>query len=331
MLTECLKDLALLAAGAVLLYYGAEFLVKGGVRVAECLGVSPLVIGLTLVAAATSAPEAVVSIDAAIRGEGGISIGNVVGSNICNIALILGLCALITPLAVDRSILRTDAPVMAGATVLFLALYHLENGVSRPAAALFFILFLAYEYWTVVREKRKTRAADGPPAENPSPEAGQAAGKHAASILFLAFLTALAGLAVLVAGAKIFLSGAIGTAELAGLSKTVIGLTIVAIGTSLPELATSVVAAIRGKADIAIGNIVGSNIFNILLILGVAPMFRPVRDAGITGTDSAALLLSTFLLIPFLRTGYRLSRGEGAVLLLLYIAYLAKLAGTAVL
>lgn len=330
MLMECLKDLALLTAGAVLLYYGAEFLVKGGVRIAETLGVSPLVIGLTLIAAATSAPEAVVSINAALQGEGGISIGNVIGSNICNIALILGLCSLISPLTVDRDLLRSDVPVMAGATVLFLTVYFCGNGISRPAAAFFFILFLLYEYWTVSREKRKVRAGGSLPDGTPAPAAAST-NRTGASVLILALLTALFGLAVLVAGSKIFLLGAIGTAEIAGLSKTVIGLTIVAVGTSLPELATSVVAAIRGKADIATGNIVGSNIFNILLILGVAPMFRPVRNAGITAIDGAALLLCTFLLIPFMITGLRISRGEGAVLLLLYSGYLASLVCTAAL
>ena len=308
-----------LAIGSAALYYGAEWLVGGGSKTAKKLGISPLIIGLTLVAYGTSAPELVVSVDSALAGQGGISIGNVVGSNICNIALILGLCAIITPLTVNRAMLKSDVPVMALTAVAFCLIYWWQDGIGRLGGAILFAGFVLYNAKVIIGAKKE--AALNHSVETAPEEDGDKAEKP----LYLYLLLAVLGLVVLVLGSKAFLKGAIEIAKLTGLSETVIGLTIVAVGTSLPELATSVVAAIKGERDIAIGNVVGSNIFNILLIMGVAPLITPLTGANIQPMDLIALLATTFLLIPFMITGFRLNRVEGAVLLAMYGAYTAWL------
>ena len=308
-----------LAIGSAALYYGAEWLVGGGSKTAKKLGISPLIIGLTLVAYGTSAPELVVSVDSALAGQGGISIGNVVGSNICNIALILGLCAVITPLTVNRAMLKSDVPVMALTAVAFCLIYWWQDGINRIGGAILFAGFVLYNAKVIIGAKKE--AALNHSVETAPEEDGDKAEKP----LYLYLLLAVLGLVVLVLGSKAFLKGAIEIAKLTGLSETVIGLTIVAVGTSLPELATSVVAAIKGERDIAIGNVVGSNIFNILLIMGVAPLITPLTGANIQPMDLIALLATTFLLIPFMITGFRLNRVEGAVLLAMYGAYTAWL------
>ena len=308
-----------LAIGSAALYYGAEWLVGGGSKTAKKLGISPLIIGLTLVAYGTSAPELVVSVDSALAGQGGISIGNVVGSNICNIALILGLCAVITPLTVNRAMLKSDVPVMALTAVAFCLIYWWQDGINRLGGAILFAGFVLYNAKVIIGAKKEAalnRSVETAPEED---------GDKAEKPLYLYLLLAALGLVVLVLGSKAFLKGAIEIAKLTGLSETVIGLTIVAVGTSLPELATSVVAAIKGERDIAIGNVVGSNIFNILLIMGVAPLITPLTGANIQPMDLIALLATTFLLIPFMITGFRLNRVEGAVLLAMYGAYTAWL------
>lgn len=307
-----------LAIGSAALYYGAEWLVGGGSKTAKKLGISPLIIGLTLVAYGTSAPELVVSVDAALAGEGGISIGNVVGSNICNIALILGLCAVITPLTVNRAMLKSDVPVMAATAVAFCLIYWWQDGIGRIGGLILFAGFVLYNIKVIISAKKEAAA-------NSLNESAEEDGEKAEKPLYLYLLLAVFGLVVLVLGSKAFLKGAIEIAKLTGLSNTVIGLTIVAVGTSLPELATSVVAAIKGERDIAIGNVVGSNIFNILLIMGVAPLIAPLTGANIQFWDLAALLATTFLLIPFMITGFRLNRAEGVILLAMYGAYTAWL------
>ena len=308
-----------LAIGSAALYYGAEWLVGGGSKTAKKLGISPLIIGLTLVAYGTSAPELVVSVDSALAGQGGISIGNVVGSNICNIALILGLCAVITPLTVNRAMLKSDVPVMALTAIAFCLIYWWQDGIGRLGGAILFAGFVLYNAKVIIGAKKE--AALNHSVETAPEEDGDKAEKP----LYLYLLLAALGLVVLVLGSKAFLKGAVEIAKLTGLSETVIGLTIVAVGTSLPELATSVVAAIKGERDIAIGNVVGSNIFNILLIMGVAPLITPLTGANIQPMDLIALLATTFLLIPFMITGFRLNRVEGAVLLAMYGAYTAWL------
>ena len=308
-----------LAIGSAALYYGAEWLVGGGSKTAKKLGISPLIIGLTLVAYGTSAPELVVSVDAALLGQGGISIGNVVGSNICNIALILGLCAVITPLTVNRAMLKSDVPVMALTAVVFCLIYWWQDGIGRLGGAILFAGFVLYNAKVIIGAKKEATLNNS--IETVTDEDGNKAEKP----LYLYLLLAVLGLVVLVLGSKAFLRGAIEIAKLTGLSETVIGLTIVAVGTSLPELATSVVAAIKGERDIAIGNVVGSNIFNILLIMGVAPLIAPLTGANIQFWDLVALLATTFILIPFMITGFRLNRAEGVILLAMYGAYTAWL------
>ena len=308
-----------LAGGTAFLYYGADFLVKGGVSIATRFGVSALVIGLTLVAFATSAPELVVSVQAALAGSSDISIGNVIGSNICNIALILGLSAVIAPLSVHSKVLRFDLPVMTAVTLAMAAIGLLLGGFNRLTGAVFFAGLLAYIAWNIRLEKR-----DGSgDAETEIREEVENSRKYP---LWLAAAFVIGGAAALVLGGKFIVDGAVGLGRMAHLSEAVIGLTIVAVGTSLPELATSRGAAARGEQDIAVGNVVGSNLFNMLGIMGIAPMIRRVSAAGITPVDWGMLLVSTLLLVPFMHTGRKVVRREGAVLLALYCAYIAFLA-----
>ena len=292
---------------------------KGGVSIATRFGVSALVIGLTLVAFATSAPELVVSVQAALAGSSDISIGNVIGSNICNIALILGLSAVIAPLSVHSKVLRFDLPVMTAVTLAMAAIGLLLGGFNRLTGTVFFAGLLAYIAWNIRLEKR-----DGSgDAETEIREEVENSRKYP---LWLAAAFVIGGAAALVLGGKFIVDGAVGLGRMAHLSEAVIGLTIVAVGTSLPELATSLVAAARGEQDIAVGNVVGSNLFNMLGIMGIAPMIRPVSAAGITPVDWGMLLVSTLLLVPFMHTGRKVVRREGAVLLALYCAYIAFLA-----
>ena len=222
-----LISLLWLAIGSAALYYGAEWLVGGGSKTAKKLGISPLIIGLTLVAYGTSAPELVVSVDAALSGEGGISIGNVVGSNICNIALILGLCAVITPLTVNRAMLKSDVPVMAVTAVAFCLIYWWQDGIGRIGGLILFAGFVLYNIKVIISAKKEAAA-------NSLNESAEEDGEKAEKPLYLYLLLAVFGLVVLVLGSKAFLKGAIEIAKLTGLSNTVIGLTIVAVGTSLP-------------------------------------------------------------------------------------------------
>ncbi len=302
--------------GLLLLYYGAEFLVKGGVNLATRMKISPLVIGLTLVAFATSAPELVVSVDSALKGMGNISIGNVVGSNICNITLILGLCAVITPLRVNRKLFRLDVPVLILSCLVFALFCFFGQGINRWQGGVFFLSIIAYTFWSVWKakqiEKRNLKIAH---------DAEEKLGAEREFPVTLALLLVAAGLAGLIGGAKLFVGCAIYLAKALSVSDAVIGLTIVAVGTSLPELATSVVAAIKGEKDIAIGNVVGSNIFNILAIMGVAPLFRPLHAPGISLVDLGLMVFCTLVLYPIMKTGYKISRTEGIFLLAVYLAY----------
>ena len=295
--------------GLGLLYYGADYLVKGGASIALKLKVSPLVIGLTLVAYGTSAPELVVSVDAALKGLGDVSIGNVVGSNICNIALILGLCATITPLRVNPELLKKDIWIMIGSCAILLGFFALNGGVNRWEAALLLAGSLTYTLWSFhsSRKAEKTTPVEEMPETRYS--------------VWFSLLMVMGGLAALVGGAKLFVNAAIVIAHSCGVSEAVIGLTVVAVGTSLPELATSVVAAVKKEQDIAIGNVVGSNIFNILAILGVAPLISPIQTQGISYVDMFLMLGVTVLLYPFMKSGMKISRKEGIAFLVIYILY----------
>ena len=295
--------------GLGLLYYGADYLVKGGADIALKLKVSPLVIGLTLVAYGTSAPEFVVSVDAAVKGLGDVSFGNIVGSNICNIALILGVCAVITPLQVNPKLLKFDIGIMIASAAILVGVYVLNSGVNRWEALIFLAGCIAYTFWNFYSSRKEEATT----AEEDVPKA-----KYG---IFLSIIMVAGGLAALVGGAKLFVNSAVAMAQWCGVSEAVIGLTVVAVGTSLPELATSVVAAIKKEQDIAIGNVVGSNIFNILGILGVAPLISPIKTQGISYVDMIMMLFVSILLYPLMKSGMKISRKEGCVFLGIYIIY----------
>lgn len=307
--------------GIALLYYGAEYLIKGGVSIALKMQVSTLVIGLTLVAFGTSMPEFVVSADAAIKGAqgvagaGDISIGNVVGSNICNIALILGLCAVIRPLPVNKQFLKNEVWWMLGSAILLAVFHYFFQGLSRWAGAIFLLGIIAFTCLSY-RSGRKLEMQKS--QEEKAAEIQENAGKMLP--VGLSLVLVIGGLLALVGGGKLFVNSAVLIAQLMGISEAVIGLTIVAVGTSMPELATSVVAAIKGENDIAIANVVGSNIFNILAILGVAPLIAPIKSAGISMIDMYTMLGISILLIAFMKP-LKINRWMGAIFLVIYTAY----------
>jgi cation:H+ antiporter len=268
-------DIAQLGGGLLLLYFGAEWLVAGAAGLAWSFGVRPLIIGLTIVAYGTSSPELVVGISASLRDQGAIALGNVIGSNIANVGLILAIAALIRAPRVDRQILARELPVLAVATLL-VPLLLLDGTVSMIEAVTLLGLAVGYSAWMIKTSRRGTVAEAGEIAEDAAAAVGLRPPRRRA---VLAGLTAL-GLAMLVGGGHLLVAGAVGIAREIGMSDHLIGLTIVAVGTSLPELATSVVAAMRGHGDLAVGNVVGSNIFNVFLILGAS---------GVAGRISARL------------------------------------------
>lgn len=296
--------------GLVLLYYGADGLVRGSVAVATKMKIPPLVIGLTLVAFGTSAPELVVSIGASLNGHGDVSIGNVVGSNICNIALILGVCAMITPLNVNPKLFKLDVPLMLLSSIVLGVFCYFTGGVNRWESLVFLTGIILYTSWSLFASKR-----DG---EQPQETDENAGGDMR---LPLALLLAIAGLFCLICGGKLLVNSAVSIAKVFDVPEAVIGLTVVAIGTSMPELATSIVAALKGEKDIAIGNVVGSNIFNILAILGVAPLFAPIYAPGISWVDMGLMIFVSLILYPIMKTGSVISRKEGVFLFLLYTVY----------
>lgn len=308
-------DLLFVLVGVLLLTGGGEALIRGSLAAAQRLGVSPLLCGLLIVGFGTSAPELVVSIDAALSARPDIAIGNVVGSNISNILLILGLCAVITPLAVRPLVLRRDAITVVAASLLFLVLVGGE-ALARYDAALFLLALAAYLTWAYRTERS---------GETPSAGLHIAEGQEVTSLPKTALWITMAvvlGLALLVSGSQVLLMGAVGLAESFDVSEAVIGLTLVAVGTSLPELSISVIAAFRRHADVAIGNILGSNIFNLLGILGVSALLQPLPvHERILRFDQWVMLGTSLILLFFLYTGNRLSRLEGGLLLLGYGLY----------
>lgn len=302
----------LLAVSLIILYFGAEWLVGGASSFAARLGISPLIIGLTIVSMGTSAPELVVSIKAAMQGQSALSVGNVVGSNLFNIVLILGISALVFPLKVKRQLLKFDVPVMVLVTALFLILF-LDGRFSVYESLLFIILFIGYISFLFVkslknREQSETEGSESLIRKN----------KHwIIDILMIGI-----GLAGLIYGSGMLVDNAVIIAMNLGMSEAIIGLTIVAAGTSMPELATSVVAALRRQSDIAIGNVVGSNIFNLLLILGVAGFVFPIQTPDINILDNLFMLGMSILLWIFMKLGSKINRWQGALFLLLYAGYL---------
>jgi cation:H+ antiporter len=306
-----------LLLGVGLLTCGGEALIRGSLAAAKRLGVTPLLSGLVIVGFGTSAPELVVSVNAAIEGQPDIAVGNVVGSNIGNILLILGVCAVITPLAVKPLVLRRDAATAVAASMLFLVLVLAgDSALGRVDASIFLVSLAAYLVWAYRSEL--FHAA-------PSGELHQAEAEELSAAPKSALWTVIAvviGLLLLIGGSQVLLLGAIGIAEHFDVPEAVIGLTLVAVGTSLPELSISVVAAIRRHADVAVGNVLGSNIFNLLGILGVSSLLQPLPvHARILHFDQWVMLGASLLLFLFLYTGRRLSRFEGGILLVGYGLY----------
>ncbi len=308
--------LAQILIGIVLLAIGGEALVRGAVALARRLNFSPLFIGITLVGFGSSMPEFITSLRAASIGAPGITIGNVVGSNISNILLIAGLAAIIMPISINPAAFRRDAPALVAAT-LVAAIVVLVGELGRPAGVLMVALLLAYLYATYLSERRaQTDAARLHIAE------AEALGlPRPAALTFQLGLTAI-GFAALLGGATVLVDGALAAAETFGLSETVIGVTVVALGTSMPELAVSAVAAYRRQGDLAIGNVIGSNIFNLLGVLGFTALIRPIAvPAEAARIDLWVMLAVTALLVAFSMSGWRLSRREGVVLLAGYVTY----------
>ena len=304
-----------IAAGLVLLYGGAEGLVRGASALALRMGLTPLVVGLTVVAFGTSAPELVVSLQAALAGRDAIALGNVVGSNVANIAFILGLAAILQPMRVHGQLLKLDVPMMLGSASLLVVML-LDGHLGRFEGGSLFamlVLYLGYNVWKARTERQGLPPALAAPDVPASLPAGRA--------LFFAG----AGLALLALGADLLVDGAVVMARAAGLSEAVVGLTVVAIGTSLPELATSLVATLRGEGDIALGNVVGSNIFNVLGILGISALVHPLERSGVAPVDLLVMLAASMLLLPLLRSGLLLARWEGALLLSVYTVYMLYL------
>lgn len=305
-----------LVLGVALLTIGGEALIRGSLAAAKRLGVSPLLSGLVIVGFGTSAPELVVSVDAALNQQPDIAIGNVVGSNIGNILLILGICALITPLAVKPMALRRDAVTVVAASILFIVLVG-GSALGPVDAAILLISLMAYLLWAYWSERLQA----SPTAELHKAEAEELTALPKSVAWTVTIL--ITGLLLLIAGSQVLLLGATGIAKHFGVPEAVIGLTLVAVGTSLPELSISVIAALRRHADVAVGNVLGSNIFNLLGILGVSALLQPLPvHVRILQFDQWVMLGSSVLLLVFLYTGRRLSRLEGGILLVGYGVYL---------
>jgi cation:H+ antiporter len=308
-----------LALGLVLLIGSGEFLVRGSVGFARALGVSPLFIGITLVGFGTSTPELVASLVAAYRGSPGIAVGNVVGSNIANVLLILGLAALIAPLPVLKQAFHRDAVALILASAAAVAIALIGN-LSRPAGVLLLVLLLAYVYLTY----RSERARPDVEADRHEAEAGMHAPPRDGAFRLL--LVALAALVGVMLGARLLVDGSLLLAQQYGVPETVIGLTIVAVGTSLPELAVSTIAAYRGQGAVAVGNVVGSNIYNILGILGVTALVHPLEvPESIAGFDVWVLLAVALWLLFFMLKGRLLGRLTGAAFIVAYVVYVIVL------
>lgn len=308
-----IENVGLFLFGLLVLVVGAESLIRGAVRVARALGVSPLMIGFTLVGFGTSAPELVISVSAALKGAPDIALGNVVGSNIANIGLILALAAILRPLAAQMRLLRVEIPMVIGVSVL-LWLLAWDNTLTRLDGAVLLGGFLAVALYTYRSARRE------------APQVKEEVGKEAASYMpvWLATVLVVIGLAGLIWGADLMVEAAVKIARLLGVSDWVIGLTVVAVGTSLPELAATAAAAIRGDSDIALGNILGSNLFNVLLILGTTVVVHPIRvDDAILTREIPVMVGFAVLLVPIVGYKLRVHRWEGAILLAAYVVFLA--------
>lgn len=302
-----------LLVGLVLLVLGGEGLVRGSSSIALRFGVSPLVIGLTIVAFGTSSPELLVSLQAVLNGNSDISLGNVIGSNIGNIGLILAVSALIRPLTVQMQIIKREIPFMIFVSVLITIVIIIFSVFSFMLGIVFTAILIAYIFITLKNSKNEKIVTTDLPSI-----------KKEVSLLVSVFFV-LGGLLSLIIGSDLFVKGSVSLAKIFGVSDLVIGLTIVAIGTSLPELVTSVVAATKNETDIAIGNVVGSNIFNILGILGITGIVGKLSLESINLVDLGALLLFALIILPLSKTQFVLQRWEGGLLLALYVGYISYL------
>ena len=302
--------------GIVLVLWGADRLTDGAVAVAEKLKMPQIVIGLTIVAMGTSMPEFCVSLVSALKGTTDLAVGNIVGSNIFNTLLIVGVSAWVAPMTILKSTVRKDIPFALFASVVLLIMC-LDGNISRLDAGILFVLFLVFMYVTLKGAKTKE---DDTTAKTDSIE-----DKKKPMAAWLSIVWIIVGLACLIGGSNLFVEGATKVAEHIGVSEAVIGLTIVAGGTSLPELATSVVSARKGNSGIAIGNVLGSNVFNILAILGVTGIITPMHLQGITMLDLSMMVVSTLLVWLFSFTKYKIARWEGIVLTIVFIGYMIVL------
>lgn len=342
-------NIVLLVFGVIIVLKGADWLTDGAVNIATRFGVSQMVIGLTIVAMGTSMPEFCVSMVSALKGTPDLAVGNVVGSNTLNTLLIVGCSALVAPIMVKRSSVKRDIPFAVVASLLML-LFCLDGAIGRVDAAVLFagfclFMFVTLKYAKATEEHAATVATSGAAttgiseastsqassseassSETSAPKASQASGTS----MLKAVVMLVVGLLCLIAGSNMFVDNASFVASSLGVSDAVIGLTIVAGGTSLPELATSMVSAKKGNSDIAIGNVIGSNVFNILMIIGITGLVKPMHIAGITTLDLIMMLASMLLMWFFCRTTYKVKHWEGAVLTIIYLAYLTWLIMNAV-
>ena len=359
-------NIVLLVLGVIIVLKGADWLTDGAVNIATRFGVSQMVIGLTIVAMGTSMPEFCVSMVSALKGTPDLAVGNVVGSNTLNTLLIVGCSALVAPIMVKRSSVKRDIPFAVVASLLML-LFCLDGAIGRVDAAVLFAGFCLFMFVTLKYAKTtegpaaavatsgaamataaaaSTSVSETPTSQTSAPEAStsqpssseasssetsaQEASQASGTSMLKAVVMLVVGLSCLIAGSNMFVDNASFVASSLGVSDAVIGLTIVAGGTSMPELATSMVSAKKGNSDIAIGNVIGSNVFNILMIIGITGLVKPMHIAGITTLDLIMMLASMLLMWFFCRTTYKVKRWEGAVLTIIYLAYLTWLIMNAV-
>lgn len=306
-----MEILLYILGGLTGLFLGGEGLIRGSSSLSIRVGISPLVVGLTVVAFGTSSPELLVSLKAAIMGSSSIALGNVIGSNIANIALILGLSAVITPIEVHANVIKREIPIMIVVSLL-LIFFLLDGTLGFIEGLIFIILLIAYTVVNILLSLK----------ENKEIEKEFEEGLKSRLNIPLATLFIIVGLVLLFFGADLFLKGAVSLAKMFNVSDAIIGLTIVAVGTSLPELFTSIIATIKKESDIAVGNVVGSNIFNILSILGISAIIVPISSSQISIIDLGAMLAAALILLPLSYTGFRISRLEGLLLLIGYFAYI---------
>ncbi len=343
-------NIVLLVLGVIIVLKGADWLTDGAVNIATRFGVSQMVIGLTIVAMGTSMPEFCVSMVSALKGTPDLAVGNVVGSNTLNTLLIVGCSALVAPIMVKRSSVKRDIPFAVVASLLML-LFCLDGAIGRVDATVLFagfclFMFVTLKYAKTTDEHAATVATSGAAmataaaastsvseastSQTSAPEASTSQSSASEASMLKAVVMLVVGLLCLIAGSNMFVDNASFVASSLGVSDAVIGLTIVAGGTSLPELATSMVSAKKGNSDIAIGNVIGSNVFNILMIIGITGLVKPMHIAGITTLDLIMMLASMLLMWFFCRTTYKVKRWEGAVLTIVYLAYLTWLVMNAV-